>query len=324
MVAVSQLSPTAKAKIKSLSGPRPARFLTTLATTWMTAGLVVYFAIASQNMLVSLAAIYIVATRQNLLALLIHEQTHYLGLRSRFGDPIVNCLASYPLMAVTVEGYSKIHLAHHRFYFTSRDPDFGRKHGPDWTFPMGRLKLLSLFLRDISGYSFVSHVLRASSSKAVDQNAFKRKHPSPRWLKPLFFASGAALLTAVQGWFYFFVYWLLPLVTVLPVIVRWSAICEHSYGREGATVEETSPVILPTFLGRIFLPNLNFTMHAYHHYFPGVSFSALPEVHKIFADENLVREDQVFAGHLDYLRYVTTGARVAQSRFGEAAVSVAA
>jgi fatty acid desaturase len=290
----------------------------------MTIALAVYTAILCQNVLISLAVIYIVATRQNLLALLIHEQTHYLGLRSRLGDSVVNLFASYPLIAVTVEGYAKVHLAHHRFYFTSRDPDFGRKQGPDWTFPMGKLKLMSLFLRDIAGFSFVMHILRMNSSESIDRNAFRRKHPSPRWLKPLFFVSGAVILTVVQGWFYFFVYWIFPLVTVFPVIVRWSAICEHSYGREGATVEETSPVILPTFLGRILLPNLNFAMHAYHHYFPGVSFSALPEVHKIFVDEDLVREDQVFTGHLDYLRYVITGAPDAQSSFGEPAVSVAA
>jgi fatty acid desaturase len=324
MTAVSQLSPAAKAKIKLLSGPRPARFLATLTTTWLTIAISVYIAVLLQNVFVSLISIYIIATRQNLLALLIHEQTHYLGLRSRIGDSFVNCLASYPLMAITVEGYAKVHLAHHRFYFTSRDPDFGRKKGVDWTFPMGALKLLSLFLCDISGLSFVRHILRGNNSEAIDPTAFKRKHPSPKWLKLSFFASAAVLLSVTQGWIYFLVYWVVPLVTVLPVIVRWSAICEHSYGHEGATVEETSPVILPTYLSRILLPNLNFTMHVYHHYFPGVSFSALPKVHDIFVEERLVREDQVFSGHLDYLRYITKSARAAQARIGEAGVSVAA
>lgn len=324
MTSVSQLSPVAKAKIKSLSGPRPALFLFTLACTWLTICMTVYLAMVCDNLILSLAAIYFVATRQNILALLIHEQTHYLGLRSRLGDSVVNCLASYPLLAVTVESYAKIHLAHHRFYFTSRDPDFRRKQGVDWTFPMSGMKLASLFLLDVSGVSFVRHVLRASKSGKIEQSAFNRKSPSPRWLKPAYFAVAATAIYLVDGWFYLLVYWVLPLVTIFPMIVRWSAICEHSYGREGATVEETSPVILPTFLSKIFLPNLNFTMHVYHHYFPGVSFSALPEVHKIFMDENLVHADQVFSGHLDYLRYVTTGARDSHRSFGEPGVSVAA
>lgn len=324
MTAVSKLSSEAKANIKSLSGPRPARFLLTLAYTWFTICAVVYSAIICDNIFVSLVAIYFVATRQNILALLIHEQTHYLGLRNKIGDSVVDCLCSYPLLAVTVESYAKIHLAHHRFYFTSRDPDFGRKAGIDWTFPMGNMKLASLFLTDVLGVSFARHIIRASKSRVIKQSAFSRKDPSPSWLKPAFLASAAAIIYLINGWFYFVVYWAIPLVTVLPMIVRWSAICEHSYGQEGATVEETSPVIMPTFLSKIFLPNLNFTMHVYHHYFPGVSFSALPEVHKIFMKENLVHADQVFSGHLDYLRFVTTGARDSQRSLGEPGVSVPA
>ncbi len=309
MELVSQLSPAAKAKIKALSGPRPGRFLLAVATTWMTIGLAITAAILMQNIIMTLAAIYIVATRQNLLALLVHEQTHYLGLNSRYGDMIANCLTSYPLLAVTIENYARIHLRHHRFYFTQTDPDFLRKQGPDWTFPMTRPKLLSLFLQDLSGVTFVKYVLGGKKAQMFDKKLFERKHPSPAWLKPAFFAAIALVLTLVGGWFYFLVYWVVPLVTVFPVIVRWGAICEHSYGEEGATPEETSPVILPSTLGKLFLPNLNFTMHVYHHYFPGVSFSALPEVHRIFVEEKLVRTDQLFVGHRDYLRYILTGRR---------------
>ena len=98
MSAVSQLSSEAKAKIKSLSGPRPIRFLLTLTCTWITILIVVYLAIRCNNIFASLVAIYFVATRQNILALLIHEQTHYLGFRNRLGDLFVNCLCGYPLL----------------------------------------------------------------------------------------------------------------------------------------------------------------------------------------------------------------------------------
>ena len=45
-------------------------------------------------------AIFLVTTRHNLLGLLVHEQAHLLGLRGRFGDLIVNCLAAYPLLVL--------------------------------------------------------------------------------------------------------------------------------------------------------------------------------------------------------------------------------
>ncbi|RVT90163.1 fatty acid desaturase family protein [Sphingomonas crocodyli] len=305
---VSRLSPAGKAKIKSLSGPRPARFLRTLAGTWAVVATAIATAIYFDHPFAYIFAICIVATRQNLLALLIHEQTHYLGLNSRLGDLIVNVFGAYPLLAVTVEDYASIHLSHHRNYFTSEDPDFLRKSGPDWEFPMSGRKLAGLFLQDLIGLSFIKFALTKKPTREKAK-PFKRKFPLPKWVRPAYFVAIATLLTLCGGWFYFLTLWVLPLLTVLPMIVRWGAICEHYYGDEGANVEETSPIILKSRLGALLLPNLNFTMHAYHHYFPGVSFGALPEVHRIFEAEGLVRSDRVFSGHRDYLRFVLSGTR---------------
>jgi len=91
---------------------------------------------------------------------------------------------------------------------------------------------------------------------------------------------------------------------IFPAIVRWGAICEHNYGQEDASVSSSSPLITPTLLNRLLLPNLNFSMHPYHHYFPGVSFSNLHAVHDIFVQEKLVSTDLVFDGYGDYLRYI--------------------
>jgi fatty acid desaturase len=306
---VQSLSPEAKAQIKQLSGPRPRQFLTTMASTWLVIALAISAAIYFQNWFVSAAAIYVVATRQNLLALMIHEQTHRLGLNYKYGDVIVNLFAGYPLIGVTVEDYAKIHLRHHRSFFTPQDPDFLRKSGPDWTFPMKPKKLIGLFARDLVGISFVQFLVNKNKTK-FDDTLFKRIFPSPKWLKPAYFAALAIVLTFVHGWTVFAIFWMLPLMTIFPAIVRWGAICEHAYGEEGAGVEETSPVILPTLLGRTFLPNMDFTMHVYHHYFPGVAFCNLRAVHQIFAHEGLVREDMLFTGHLDYLRFILTGPAV--------------
>jgi len=308
MELVRRLSPAGKAQIKALIGARPDKFLSTLGAAWLVIAISIALAIYLDNIFASIIAIYVIATRQNLLGLLIHEQTHYLGLRNKFGDQIANLLAGYPLLVMTVEGYAQVHLRHHRYYFTPQDPDFLRKRGPDWTFPMRPSRFAKLVLQDLCGVSLVKF---AQAKKAVntDDGLFKRKHPSPSWLRPLFFILLAVILTLVHGWPAFLLYWMLPLATILPVIVRWGAICEHSYGEEGAGVEETSPIILPTLLGRIFLPNLNFTLHPYHHHLPGVAFANLPAVHEIFREEQLIREDQVYEGQLAYLRHILGTAR---------------
>jgi fatty acid desaturase len=304
------LSPAAKSRIKALSGPRPRPFVEALLGTWAVIALAAASAIYLDTLWVTVAAIFVIATRQNLLALLIHEQTHYLGLKGRHSDAIVNLTAAYPLLAVSVEGYADIHLRHHRHYFTQDDPDFLRKSGPEWTFPMPAAKLAWLFLRDVTGVSFVQFVLRGKD-KAPSAGTIKRKNPSPRWLKPAFLIALAAALTVLGGWTWFLLLWVLPLVSVFPAIVRWGAICEHVYGEEGASVTASSPMIVPTPLEQLILPNMNFAMHPYHHFFPGVSFSNLPAVHAVFVEENLIHAEMVFDGYGDYLRFILGRARSA-------------
>ena len=80
-----------------------------------------------------------------------HDQAHCLGFKARFGDVITNIIAAYPLLVLTVEGYSKVHLSHHRHFFTQDDPDFLRKSGEEWHFPKKMSNLGKLFLRDLFG-----------------------------------------------------------------------------------------------------------------------------------------------------------------------------
>lgn len=321
MTPVQRLSPAAKAEIKALSGARPKTFALTLATTWASIALAIGAAIYLDNIFLSIFVVFFVATRQNLLALLVHEQTHYLGLKSRYGDWIANLLTAYPLVAASIESYAKIHLRHHRHYFTQEDPDFLRKNGAEWTFPMAPGKLALLFLSDLVGLSFIRILLKRA--KTLNDTAFKRKNPSPAWLKPVFFLAVAAVLTLVGGWGYFLLYWMLPLLTILPAIIRWGAICEHIYGQENISVEDSSPVILPTTLNKILLPNLNFAMHPYHHFFPGVSFGNLPALHRVFEREGLVNQAMVFDGQGDYLKFVLWGTRkpIAAGSLDEAATA---
>jgi fatty acid desaturase len=130
------------------------------------------------------------------------------------------------------------------------------------------------------------------------------------------------ILTLVGGWSYFLLFWVLPLLTIFMAIVRWGAICEHVYGPEGVSVEESSPVIIPTLLNKILLPNLNFAIHPYHHHFAGVSFGNLPALHQVFVDEGMVHQPMVFHGQGEYLRYLLTGSKVpAKATSAEAATA---
>jgi fatty acid desaturase len=295
------LSKEGLAEVMALNGARPAAFLWATALAWLVIAAAIWAAVASGSWVVGALAVFVVASRQNVLGLLIHEQTH-LGLGGKYGDWIANALCAYPLLAITVDGYAQLHLTHHRDYFKATDPDFIRKSGDEWTFPKRPLDLLSLFIKDL----LMINTIRMIKGKKVSGStvAFVRRNPTPKWLRPLMLVGLAVILTWMGTWLYFLLFWVLPLVSVMPVFVRWGAICEHEYNTVDAQLLESTPLIVQTWWERLLMPNLNFGMHPYHHIFPGVSFSELPKVHKIFQREGLVNEGNVFYGNAPYLKHL--------------------
>lgn len=139
------------------------------------------------------------------LGLLLHEQVHRVGLRNRYGDWVVNILVAYPIIFTTVEDYAKAHLMHHKYFFTKQDPDFIRKSGKDWTFPMSISAMLKIILLDLSGLNTIKVIRGKTAPKGVDE--FQRRNPSPKWLRWFFYIMVASILTVVQGWTFFFIYW---------------------------------------------------------------------------------------------------------------------
>jgi fatty acid desaturase len=269
----SALSPEAKREILALSGAHPARFGLEIVFAWISiAGLITagaYF----DNLAITLLCIFLISTRQIVLGLLMHEQVHRLGWRSKYADWIVNVFAVYPLFVTTVEDYAKVHLLHHKYCFTKDDPDFIRKAGEEWTFPKTLGKLLMIVARDITAMNVV-RLIRGKTAPATTE--FTRRNPSPKWLRIGFFLVAAVLLTLIGGWKLFLVYWVIPILTVTQLLVRWIAVSEHQYNVENGSIPETTPLLQLKWWQRILIPDLNFGFHVYHHMHPGVSFANLP------------------------------------------------
>jgi fatty acid desaturase len=112
------LSSEARREIQGLSGDRPIRFCFELAFAWLAIAALIALGVYADNLAVTLICIFLISTRQMVLALLLHGQVHRLGLRSKYGDWLVNVLAVYPLFVTSVESYAKAHLSHHKYFFT--------------------------------------------------------------------------------------------------------------------------------------------------------------------------------------------------------------
>ena len=295
-----RLSATARAQIQALSGNRPTRFLSELSVTWLAIACLIGIGVSMNNALVTAICVVLIGVRQMVLGLLLHEQVHRLGLRGKYGDWIVNALAVFPLFATTVEDYAKVHLSHHKYFMTLKDPDFVRKSGAEWSFPMSAWAFIRIILRDITGLNTLRLIKGKTGSSSQDE--FLRPNPTPIWFRVTYYIILALALTIIGGWKTFLVYWLLPILSVTQLCVRWTAVIEHQYNVENADVRDVTPLIRLKWWQRVLFPDLNFAMHAYHHYHPGVSFSNLPKVHEIYRREGLVNESAIFDGQGSFLK----------------------
>lgn len=295
------LSDQATREIQSLAGARPWRWCAELLKTWALIAASIWLAVVANHWAVSLLTVLVVASRQMVLGLLLHEQVHRLALKGRWGDLLANVLAVYPLLATTVEDYAEVHLRHHRHFMTERDPDFVRKNGPEWQFPMPLRKLLKIIATDLLGLNTIK-LIRGKTAPAGAE--FRRPHPTPKWVRPAYLLAVAGLITWVGAWPEFLLYWVLPVLSVTQLFVRWIAVLEHEYGHEGASVGEVTPLVRMPWWQRALLPDLHFAMHAYHHNHAAVSCWNLPRVHAVYQREGKVDEAAVFNGAGAYLRWL--------------------
>jgi fatty acid desaturase len=276
------------------------RFAAHLVVAWLTIVAAAWVAIASGSLWVSALAVFVIATRQVMLGLLVHEQVHDLAWPGgRWGDLAVNLLAGWPLMVITVDGYAQVHLTHHRYFFTERDQDFLRKHGPDWVMPTTARRLARLVLGDLLAINVLALVRGKRLREPTPEFA---RWTAPVWVRVGYYGSALAIIAVTDAWAVVLAFWILPLVTITQVLVRWGALCEHKYNLAAPAVEESSPIIVLRWWERLLLPNLNFTLHPYHHFWPGIPGGSLPRVHAIFQRERLVDEAHVFHGYGAYLR----------------------
>lgn len=305
------LSAEGRRRIMELSKPAPLRWLMQSALIWGSIALFITAAELAGHWLVTVLAVILIGSRQLALGFLMHDQAHYCAFRFRGGDLIANMLAAYPLLVLTTEKYAQVHLSHHRNYFTEDDPDFVRKNGPAWTYPQSRGQLLWTFARELLGLNLIKLVKGKTLGNVT---LYQRLGRIPGWVRPAYYGVLAVILTVTGVWVEFLLYWLLPLLTVMQAFLRWAAVCEHQYGVRAARVEDTTPLIILPWWQKLAIPDLNFGMHVYHHYFPGVPFCHLPRVHEIFRQEGLVNEDRVFHGYGGIWRTVAAAASERRSQ----------
>lgn len=252
---------------------------------------------------VVVVAVILIAARQHALLVLMHEGAHRSISRNRLvNDTLSDLLCGAPLL-VSTRSYRTAHLAHHQHLNTERDPDWCRKvdnneERKQWLFPANQP--LAQLLAALYGHS-VTYLLKSLAdnqrASSPDQRAEQTADPkdpasesaaipSDRTLaaaKYALYAVIGTVLTISSSWTGFLLYWLAPMLLVLPLIMRIRSIAEHFALRHDHPLRQTRTV-RAGWLERLILAPHHIGLHIDHHLLASVPFHQLPKLHELLLE----------------------------------------
>ncbi len=284
--------------LKELARPAPARLLLQTAFEWSCIVALVVAAASVSHPAFSAACMLLIATRQHALLTLMHEYAHHQFSRRRawLNDLIGDVFTALPFF-ITVHGFRRNHLAHHRHVATGQDPNWvaslkkSKFHFPKTRrqFAIEVLKhgLGRYTLADLKGYTvnagMSTHLPRATRLRAA------------AWGITL-----AGMATYFGLWEVLLLYWIVPLATFLMAILYLRDVGEH-FGMPAPGIER-SRTVLAGWLERLLIAQNGVNFHAEHHLFPSVPFFRLRRLHQALMQSAAYRANAVITrGYLSGL-----------------------
>jgi fatty acid desaturase len=248
---------------------------------------------------------------QNRLACLVHESSHYLLFRNRvLNDVAANLFVAFPFFG-TISNYRIGHWAHHRHVNDpEHDPDLKRlkRHHPR-RFPISKWRFIweyvILQLSPHKAYSYLKG--RASYVSVTDKRGRVGTEsvlgaPLTWALRLGFYSILFALLTSYGWWPHYFLFWLVPLVTLYPATLFLREIAHHgNYPDNGDFTN--SRVYEGYWLEReIFFP-FSERNHVLHHMFPTIPWHKMREGHRLMMRYPPYREGVVICDGFFFKRH---------------------
>lgn len=217
--------------------------------------------------LVYIASVCLIACRQHAILVYMHEASHYrLSKNILLNDWISDVFAAYPTMLATID-YRKNHLTHHKNTNTDQDPDWARKIPlKEWQYPQTKASILKTFAKQVvvGGYQWLALMILLS------------KNNTP---KKIYWAGVLVAVTAFGVWPEFLLYWMVPLLTLFPLIQRIRSVAEHFGLSHTHELNGSRNILAGPIESFLFSPH-NVNYHLAHHLFPGVPQYNLPELHR--------------------------------------------
>jgi len=288
-------------RLRALRTPSIPRFLFAVLFNYSLIALAITLSVASSTWVFSgaFSGIVLIAARQHALLVLMHEGAHRNISKNRdLNDLLSDLLCGAPLLVGT-RSYRKAHLTHHQHLNTAEDPDWCRKvDNPtarhQWLFPT-QLPLWRL-LANLYSHS-VLYLLktlvdnkRAEPSSTGSTTSTTSPTPSKGLqdstlakIKYLFYAAAGVVLTLTSSWTGLLIYWLVPMLLVLPLIMRVRSIAEHFALTHDHPLRQTRTV-RAGWLERLLIAPHHIGLHIDHHLAASVPFYQLPRLHSLLLE----------------------------------------
>lgn len=223
-----------------------------------------------------LLSVFIIGTRVHALGILMHEASHYnLFTHKAINEWLVKIFISLPTL-VSLEGYRKTHELHHDYSQTDKDPTYTRKLGKVFfDFPKrSHWQFAKELLQILLGYG----AFMALADLKRNQSTKQKKDPLFLAITLVFYASLFAILIKTSNLILFAKFWLLPNMTVLPLVNYWRTVTEHSALPELSNTNVRTVFYNPLLAWLITPYNIN--LHTEHHNRPAVKWYDLDKIYQ--------------------------------------------
>ena len=265
------------------------KFMTALVIDFAIIALTFWVAGAVNNLFVYALAVFIIGSRQHALAILGHEAAHNLVSKNRkINDWLTTVLCGFPVF-LSLDGYRKWHLAHHKYLGTDKDTELVYRENPAYKLPASKLILLKRFLLDLIGLG-VNELFQFLYTIRPATKIY--------WLGPIITAACFITIAFYTNTLFIPIIWYISLITSFWACYRIRTWYEHigveSKGRLSSHRYHAGPLI--QFL---FFPH-NVWLHYEHHKFPNVPFYDLPKLREIDESEPILTMGEVLDRFANY------------------------
>jgi len=237
------------------------------------------------NPLTFIAAVILIGSRQLGLAILMHDGAHGVLMKTHgWNEWASQWLCAFPVFADTIP-YRHYHLVHHRTTQQADDPDLHLSA----KFPITRSSFRRKLIRDITGQtgfkqrrSQIRATLGKPGAPLVERlDTFRSKLGGPIAANLILLA----VLTALGRWYFYPLFWLLPLLTWQQVITRVRNIAEHAIVPDNDDVFRNARTTYASWWERVLFAPYWVNYHVDHHLLFYVPCYNLPMLHAMLLEK---------------------------------------